>query len=189
MAASGYTPISLYYTTSSGSAPTSGNLVNGELALNINDADVALYTKNASGTVKRIMNNPASLKYPTADGTNGQILITNGSGVLSFSSITSGATLSNDTSTATQLYPMFAAATSGTPTTVYTSNSKLLYQPSTGDFTAYQLNASNGLHLNATTLIASYTIPSGSNALTVGPFTVPSGLAVTITSGQRWVVL
>jgi hypothetical protein len=84
---------------------------------------------------------------------------------------------------------MFAAATSGTPTTVYTSNAKLLYKPSTGEFQAYVLNATNGLVLNATTLLASYTIPSGSNAMTVGPFTVPSGLSVTVTSGQRWVVL
>ena len=49
MAQSGYTPISLYYSATSGVAPTSGNLVNGELAINITDGKV--YYKNSSGIV------------------------------------------------------------------------------------------------------------------------------------------
>ena len=43
MAASGYTPISLYYSTTATQAPTAGNLVNGELAINITDKK--LYAK------------------------------------------------------------------------------------------------------------------------------------------------
>ncbi len=46
---------------------------------------------------------------------------------------TAGASISNDTSTSTNLYPLFANATSGTPTTIYTGNAKLLYKPSTGE--------------------------------------------------------
>jgi hypothetical protein len=42
-------------------------------------------------------------------------------------------TISNDTTTATNLYPAFFSATSGTASTVYTSNAKLLYKPSTGE--------------------------------------------------------
>ena len=52
MAASGYTPISLYYSTSAGVAPTNTNLVNGELAINITDGK--LYYKDNTGTVKVI---------------------------------------------------------------------------------------------------------------------------------------
>jgi hypothetical protein len=84
MAASSFTPISLYYSTTATTVPSSGNLVSGELALNIANADMSVYTKNASGTVKLLFNNPAALKYPTADGTAGQAVVTNGSGVLSF---------------------------------------------------------------------------------------------------------
>lgn len=92
MAATGYTPIQLYRTTTAAAVPSAANLSQGELAININDADMALYAENASGTVTRLMNNPAGLKYPTTDGTSGQILTTNGSGVLSFSapSVTRG---------------------------------------------------------------------------------------------------
>jgi hypothetical protein len=84
MAATNFTPISLYYSTTATTVPSAGNMVSGELALNIADADMTLYTKNASGVVKRIMNNPANLKYPTADGTSGQAIVTDGSGNLSF---------------------------------------------------------------------------------------------------------
>jgi hypothetical protein len=84
MAQTGYTPIQLYRTTTAAAAPTAGNLAAGELGFNINDADMALYAENASGVVKRIINNPAGLKYPDADGTSGQAIVTNGSGTLSF---------------------------------------------------------------------------------------------------------
>lgn len=55
MAASGYTPISLYYSTTASAVPTSGNLVAGELALNT--ADMKLYAKNSAGTVTLLASN------------------------------------------------------------------------------------------------------------------------------------
>jgi hypothetical protein len=84
MAATNFTPISLYYSTTATTVPSSGNLVSGELALNIANADMSVYTKNASGTVKLLFNNPAALKYPTADGSANQAILTNGSGTLTF---------------------------------------------------------------------------------------------------------
>jgi hypothetical protein len=84
MAQTGFTPIQLYRTTTAATAPTAANLLPGELGFNINDADMALYAENASGVVKRVMNNPAGLKYPDADGTSGQAIVTDGSGTLSF---------------------------------------------------------------------------------------------------------
>ena len=102
--------------------------------------------------------------------------------------IVGGPALSNDTTTATNVYPVFAAATTGTPTTIYTSNSKLLYKPSTGELAVTAPIAANGLVLNANTVATSYTIAAGFNAHSVGPITVNSGVVVTITSGQRWFV-
>ena len=52
MAQTNYTPISLYHSTTAAAAPTSGNLVAGELALNTTDEK--LYFKNTAGTVKQI---------------------------------------------------------------------------------------------------------------------------------------
>lgn len=49
MAATGFTPISLYYSATASAVPLAANLTDGELALNTNDGK--LYYKNSSGTV------------------------------------------------------------------------------------------------------------------------------------------
>ena len=54
MAATGFTPISTYYTTTASAVPTAGNLVNGELALNINTADGKLFYKDSAGVVQTL---------------------------------------------------------------------------------------------------------------------------------------
>jgi len=102
---------------------------------------------------------------------------------------TAGATISNDTTTASNLYPLFAAVTSGTPTTIYTSDPKYLYKPSTGELQASVVVASNGLVVNSNTVATSYSIPSGSSAMSAGPMSVSGGVTVTVPSGSRWVVL
>jgi hypothetical protein len=99
-----------------------------------------------------------------------------------------GAALSNDTTTATDIYPVFAAATTGTPTNIYTSNAKLLYKPSTGEFKSSELVALNGLNVNSATVAANYTIEVGYNAHSVGPITINGGVAVTVSAGCRWLV-
>jgi hypothetical protein len=55
--------------------------------------------------------------------------------------------------------------------------------------TAPVVSASNGLVINSATVSASFSIPSGSNAMSVGPITVASGQTVTVASGNRWGVL
>jgi hypothetical protein len=104
-------------------------------------------------------------------------------------SIGGGTTISNDTTTSTDVYPLFADATSGDATTVYTSNAKLLYKPSTGELKAFAPVATNGIMVNATTMTQDYTIATGTNGLSVGPFTIDSGVTLTIDSGQRHLIL
>lgn len=82
MAQSGFTPIQLFRSATPSALPLAADLSAGELAINL--ADVALFAENSAGIVTRIMNNPAGLIYPTADGTSGQLLTTNGSGTISF---------------------------------------------------------------------------------------------------------
>ena len=45
------------------------------------------------------------------------------------------------------------------------------------------------IYENTQTVSASYTITSGSSAMSTGPVTLSSGVAVTVPSGSRWVVL
>lgn len=100
-----------------------------------------------------------------------------------------GSAITNDTSTASDLYPAFLADTANTALNIYTSNSKLLYKPSTGELKAEQFVAQNGLFVNSTIIDANYTIGANTNAFSVGPITVANGSAVTVSSGQRWVVI
>jgi hypothetical protein len=254
MAATGYTPISLYYSSTASAVPVNTNLVAGELALNT--VDGKLYYKDSSNVVQ-LLASKATATGPAGSNTQvqfnssgsfgassnftwsgtvlaitgaltattdstfsstGALTISKGTtgqqpgspvtGMLRYNTTTNqfegysgaspawtsvgGATITNDTSTSTNVYPLFAAATSGTALTIYTSNAKYLYKPSTGDLQASQLIASNGIVLNATTLVTSYTIPAGYSAESVGGssgFTIPGGLTVTVSSGSRWVVL
>ena len=49
--------------------------------------------------------------------------------------------------------------------------------------------ATNGIFVNSTTVSQSYTIAPGFNGYSTGPMTIASGVTVTVSSGQRWVVL
>jgi hypothetical protein len=136
----------------------------------------------AAGTLATVNSNVGS--FTAANITvNAKGLIT------AASSGTAGASISNDTSTSTNLYPLFANATSGTPTTIYTGDAKLLYKPSTGELQSTTLVASNGIVVNSKTVATSYTIATGNSAMSAGPITIASGQTVTVSSGSRWVVL
>jgi hypothetical protein len=119
--------------------------------------------------------------------TDGKLFYKNGSGVVV--SFASGATINNDTATSSNVYPLFASVTTGAPSTIYTSNAKLLYKPSTGDFQSEQLVAGNGLIINNQTINTSYSVPATQSAMSTGPITLASGVSVTLASGARWVVL
>jgi len=70
MAATNFTPISLYYSTTASTAPLAANLVAGELALNT--LDEKLYFKNSSGVVKLLASNAVTAPVTTITfGTTG----------------------------------------------------------------------------------------------------------------------
>jgi alpha-tubulin suppressor-like RCC1 family protein len=191
MPATNYTPIQLYRSTTSGALPSNANLSPGEVALNIADNDMSMYFENASGTVKRFFNNPAELKYPTADGTSGQFLTTNGSGVLSFGSVTAGALTNNTrqavTSSATTTInlnsgnvidlTMAASITSLSFTNVPASGTPILIQivvKNASDGTGYNIAWPNSVYwsgqyvaTSTATVQTAPTLATGANGITV----------------------
>lgn len=102
MAASGYTPISLYYSTTASAVPIAGNLVDGELALNTNDGK--LYFKNSSGVVTLLAQSGAASPVTTISfGTTGLTPSTATSGAVTVAgtlAIANGGTNSTATPTA-----------------------------------------------------------------------------------------
>jgi hypothetical protein len=125
---------------------------------------------------------------PSQTGNAGEYLTTDGT-TASWAAVVSGAVVANDTATTSFLYPLFAVSTSGTPTTIYTGNSKLLYKPSSGELKVDVPMAGNGIFINAQTVSSNYTIASGNNGMSAGTVSVASGITVTIASGSVWTVV
>jgi hypothetical protein len=136
-----------------------------------------------------IIGNGANSSTRLPIGANNYVLTSNGTTAVWAVATGSGATITNDISTSTNVYPTFAAATSGSLSTIYTSNAKYLYKPSTGELTSEHFIAGNGIYVNSLTIDVSYTIASGTSGMSSGPITVASGTTVTVASGSRWVVL
>jgi hypothetical protein len=136
-----------------------------------------------------IIGNGANSSTRLPIGANNYVLTSNGTTATWAVATGSGATITNDTSTSTNVYPTFAAATSGSLSTIYTSNAKYLYKPSTGELTSEHFVAGNGIFVNSLTIDTSYTIAAGTSGMSAGPITVASGITVTVSSGSRWVVV
>jgi hypothetical protein len=142
------------------------------------------------GTGQTTANAAFNALVPSQTSNSGKFLTTDGTNT-SWATVSSGTsvTLSNDTSTSTNLYPLFANATTGTASTIYTGNAKLLYKPSTGELTSTAMVSGNGITINASSVTTSYTIATGTNGFSVGPLTIASGVTVTISSGQRHIII
>jgi hypothetical protein len=150
--------------------------------------------------------------FPSADGSASQVLQTNGSGSLSFATITTdlvGDTspqLGGDLDTQTNTIDLSANTASlklnkgttaqrdGSP-----SSGMFRFNTTTTSFEGYDgsawgsigggASAGGAIYENVDDISANYTITSGSNGFSVGPMTIASGVTVTVPSGQRWVIL
>ena len=50
-------------------------------------------------------------------------------------------------------------------------------------------SAGGAIYENSNAISANHTLTSNTNAMSVSPLTIASGVTVTVPSGQRWVVL
>jgi hypothetical protein len=94
MAQTNFTPISLYYSTTATAAPTAGNLIAGELAINTNDG--ILYYKDSSGVVQKI-----GTKGGVGTSTTTQVLYNSSGALVGSANLTfsgTALTLANDAS-------------------------------------------------------------------------------------------
>jgi len=135
MAASGFTPISLYYSTTASAVPTSGNLANGELGLNIND--MKLYAKNSAGTVTLLASSSSTgatvSSVAVSGGTTG--LTTSGGPITTSGTITLAGTL--------------ATANGGTNLTSFTSGG-VVYASSSSALATGSALTFDGTNLSST---------------------------------------
>jgi len=147
-----------------------GNLgtVTSVAAITLGTTGTDLSSTVATGTTTPVI----TLQVPTASASN------------------RGALSSTDWTTFNNKAPSFTYTTNYIPygqgTTTPNQSSALNYTGTT--LSAPQVSATNGLFVNSQTVSVNYTIPTGSNAMSVGA-TVAGGITVTVPSGSKWVVL
>jgi len=120
MAQTGYTPISLYYSTTTTNVPSAGNLVDGELA--INTADGKLFYKDNLGAVQVIASK--------ASTTN----------VSSFQTSLSGLTPSTATTGAVTLAGTLGVSSGGTGTSTAFTTGSVIFAGASGTYTQDNAN-------------------------------------------------
>ena len=182
---------------------TNNAILNAQSDLRFADADSSNWVAFQAPSI--VISN-VTWTLPAADGSADQVLTTNASGTLSWTS--KSVVISDQTVSSSTHYPLFTTSTSGTATAVNVSTTKMSYQPSTGTMTLSGNTASSStttgtllvtggvgisgnlhaggtvsanfpLFLNPVT-ITTYTIPSGTNAVSAGPITIASGQTVTV---------
>ena len=215
MAQTGYTPILIYASGTPSNIPSAGNLTSGstgaELALNY--ADGKLYFKNSSGVVTLLASASAIGSGVTSFNTRTGAVTLSSSDVTTAlgytpptptgtgASGTWGISISGNAATATTATNVTGGAANEIPYQTGSGATTFLAAPSTAG-TAVTWNGSaiawgsvsatvaNGtMYLNSQTVTASYTIPTGDNAMSAGPVTVATGQTVTVPTGSRWVIV
>jgi hypothetical protein len=139
-----------------------------------------------------------------APGTIGYVYTSNGTSAPTWAAAAGGVTLTDDTTTAATRYPLFANATSGSASTIYTSSTKYQFNPSTGILIATgfsgsgaSLTALSASNISAGTLGVAYggtglTSTPANGALDIGngtgftrsTLTAGSGISITNASGS-----
>ena len=180
MAATNFTPISLYYSTTVSAAPIAGNLVNGELAINITDGKL-FYKDNAAAvqvigwkTVPATAGGTGQTTYATGD-------IVYASATNTISKLGIGST--NQVLTVVAGVPAWAASTGGVTSF---SAGTTGFTPSTGTTGAITLAGTLGVANGGTGITTTPTngqIPIG-NGTTYTAATITAGTGISVTNGS-----
>jgi len=175
MSATGYTPISLYYSTTASAVPVNTNLVNGELALNITDKK--LYAKDNTGTVFLLASEAGtsgtvqSVSVVSTNGFAGTVATATTTPAITLTTTITGVLKGNGTA--------ISAAVSGTDYAPATSGTSILYGNGSGGFSSVTIGSGvsfAGGTLSATGsggTVTSVNVSGGTTGLTTsgGPIT------------------
>jgi len=175
MAQSGFTPISIYYSTTASAVPTAANLVPGELA--INTADGKLYYEDSSGVVQVL----ATKSTGSIGGSNTQVQFNNSGSLGGSSSFTWDGTTVTATKFAGALNGTVGATTASTGAfTTLTSNGATTFTAGTASTstTTGTTVITGGLGVSGRINAANFDGIVGANTAAAGSFTTLSASGV-----------
>jgi hypothetical protein len=152
MAATNYTPIQLYYSTTASQAPIAGNLTNGELAINITDGK--LYYKDNGGVVQVIATKGAG----TIGGSTTQIQYNNAGALAGNAAMTFNSGTNTTTLTTLNLTNALGATYGGTAQSAYTQGD-VLYASATNTLSKLGIGTVNYI-LTSTGSVPQWVAPS-----------------------------
>jgi hypothetical protein len=173
-----------------GSGPTAG--------VTVTSGNKALVAWNGSDFVK-ITGGPIDLNssdvtgiLPAANGgtsqstyTTGDMIYASGTNTLAKRNIgTSGQVL-----TVVGGIPTWSTSATGLPSQTGNAGKFLTTDGTNPSWASTGAAAGGGIIINDSVISVSYTIAAGTNGFSVGPMTILGGSAVTVSSGQRWVVI
>ena len=184
--------------TSTGSLTTTRNLIvptieKQYLIENNTSGGQSIVVKTSAGTGVTVPNGRKVHVY--ADGTNVVVAfdfvnLAGGTATLSSLTVTGNPVFS---STGAVTMPVGTQAQRPTP-----AKGMFRFNDDTDQFEGYDGSAWGGISgaqaggailTNKSTASASYTIASGENGLSVGPITIGTSVTITVSSGQRWLIL
>ena len=154
-------------------------------------------TANTTTLTSSLTATPWTMTLPPTAGTAGQVLTTDGTGVLSWSNGGGGGGGVPAAPVNSVQFNNAGAFGGSANLTWDNTNTRLGIGNSapahtldvTGDAYAVHVAASQGIFLNADTITANFTIPAGYNGLSAGPVNTIAGVTVTVTPGQTWKIV
>jgi hypothetical protein len=85
--------------------------------------------------------------------------------------------------------PTWATAATGLPSQTGNAGKYLTTDGTNPSWASTGAAAGGSIYVNNDVISQDYTISTGQNGFSVGPMTISDGYAVTVSSGQRWVIL
>ena len=173
-----------------GSGPTTGITItsgykaliawNGSDFVKITGGPIDLNSADVTGVLPAANGGTAQSTYATGD-----MIYASGTNTLAKRTIGS----SGQVLTVAGGIPTWSTSVTGLPSQTGNNGKFLTTDGSTASWATTTSAAGGGIVVNNDVISVNYTIASGTNGFSVGPMTISSGYAITVSSGQRWVVI
>jgi len=167
-------------TATSGAVTVAGTLAIANGGTGTTSTTFANLTTNVTGTLP-VGNGGTGAATLTANN----VLLGNGTSALQVvAPSTAGNVLTSTGTTWTS-----SAAATGIPSQAGNAGKYLTTDGTNPSWTTTGAAAGGGIYVNNDVISMDYTIASGQNGFSVGPMTISDGYAITVSSGQSWVII